>query len=361
MQVVCKGRLRISHGRDKKKCMKNNGGFVSLRSGGAFYLCIVRKDKQKNYMRRILITGACGQIGQALISALRKRFGRDSLLACDISEERFGDEARYLFLDVCDGASLGTLMKEERITEVYHLAAILSARGEENPRDTWRVNMEGLWNVLAQSLRHGISRVFVPSSIAVFGRAVSEASQQVMADARTMYGITKLASEQLCQYYHARFGLDVRSLRYPGIVSPGVLLGGGTTDYTVDMFRACVEGREYRCFLSAERVLPMMYIDDAIHATLGLMEASAADLSIRMGYNISAMSFSPRTLAEEIQKHVSDFKVVYAPDSRDDIASSWPKSVDDSQARADWQWCPRDDISSLTRKMLHCFSKEKVS
>lgn len=300
---------------------------------------------------RILIIGASGQIGTELQIALRARYGTDQVVASDI---RLPDNPvdPYLQLDVLDRDRLASVVETHQIAQIYHLAAILSAKGEEQPLRSWKINMDGLFNVLEVSKDQGI-RVFFPSSIAVFGRGVSQHQTPQLSPLHptTVYGISKAAGENWCQYYYEKYGLDVRSLRYPGIIGPG-LPGGGTTDYAVEIFHAAVQKTPFRCFLSPNAQLPMMYMSDAIRATIELMEASPEQIRERTAYNLAGMNFQPDELVASIRKHVPDFEVEYAPDHRQAIAESWPHSIDDSAARRDWGWQPRIGLDEMTELML---------
>jgi threonine 3-dehydrogenase len=303
---------------------------------------------------RILITGANGQIGSVLTQALRERYGTDHVVASDIRQpaEAAGP---FFTLDVLDGEAMAALIKRESITQVYHLAAILSAKGEEAPLHTWEINMQGLFNVLEVARTHQLHKVFYPSSIAVFGSRTEKSLTPQWAHLypETVYGISKAAGEYWALYYHTRYGLDVRSVRYPGIIGYQSLPGGGTTDYAVDIFHKAIEGQTFSCFLKATTALPMLYMDDAIRGTLELMEAPASQLTVRSSYNLAGMSFTPAELAASIQEFIPAFSISYQPDFRQQIADSWPASIDDSEARADWGWEPSFDLRAMTKDMLH--------
>ncbi|MEM9917773.1 MAG: NAD-dependent epimerase/dehydratase family protein [Bacteroidota bacterium] len=301
----------------------------------------------------ILITGANGQIGSVLTDELRKHYGTDRVLATDIRILTKAD-GPFEQLDILDQDRLSHLIKEYKITQIYHLAAILSAKGEQNPRRTWDLNMNGLFNVLECARQLGIRKVFYPSSIAVFGPATPKVSvpQETVMDPSTVYGISKQAGEQWCAYYYKRFGLDIRSLRYPGIIGYQSPPGGGTTDYAVDIFHYAVRKEPFECFLQKDTGLPMIYMPDAIRATLEVMEAPSEWISVRSSYNLSGMSFTPSQLVAAIRKHVPDFKVTYKPDFRQQIADSWSSSVDDRIARQDWSWKPEYDLKAMTADML---------
>jgi len=314
-------------------------------------------------MTKILITGATGQIGSELTLVLREKYGGENVVAAGHKKSpnpRLVDTGPFVTLDVTDRAQLERTVREHRITEIYHLAAILSATGEQNPDLAWRVNMEGLYNVLEVARTVGVQRIFWPSSIAVFGPKTPKDNtpQDTILSPTTMYGITKVAGELLCEYYHRRYGLDVRGLRFPGIISSETPPGGGTTDYAVEIFYAAVRGEPYTCFVRPDTVLPMMYMPDCLKATLRLMEADPARLRYRI-YNVTGMSFSAEELAREIQKRVPGFRVQYKPDFRQHIADSWPRTIDDSAAREDWGWKPDYDLPKMVEAMLVALQKRK--
>jgi threonine 3-dehydrogenase len=302
----------------------------------------------------ILILGANGQIGSVLTQALRQRYPNKFILPTDIREPERPD-GPFELLNVLDADAIEACVVKHRVSQIYHLAAILSAKGEEQPLRTWDVNMNGLFNVLEVARKHQVQRVFFPSSIAVFGPGISRylTPQDASLAPTTVYGMSKVAGELWCQYYFQRYGLDVRSLRYPGIIGYQSMPGGGTTDYAVDIFHYAVQNKPYSCFLQEDSELPMMYMDDAIRATLELMEAPAGQIRIRTSYNLAGMSFSPKALAEAIREQVPDFSVSYAPDHRQAIAESWPASIDDHMAREDWGWKPAYNLSEMTADMLH--------
>ncbi|WP_448698226.1 NAD-dependent epimerase/dehydratase family protein [Mucilaginibacter sp. AW1-3] len=305
-------------------------------------------------MEKILVTGACGQLGTELVPALRMRYGKENVIASDrypMTEELVRN-GPYVRVDVLNPRTLNSLMKYSGITQVYHLAAVLSANGEQDPLNAWDLNMQSLLNVLEAARKRRKCRVFWPSSIAVFGPASPRAAcpQQTILEPASVYGISKAAGELWCQYYHQRYGLDVRSLRYPGLISYSAAPGGGTTDYAVDIFHQALDSAHYTCFLKPDTCLPMLYMPDAVRATLELMEAE--NIGVRTSYNLWGMSFSPRQIADEIRKHIGDFSVGYAPDFRQQIADSWPASIDDRQARRDWGWSPRYDLPAMVSDML---------
>jgi nucleoside-diphosphate-sugar epimerase len=309
-------------------------------------------------MERILIIGANGQIGSELTAALAERHGQANVIAADVKPASQHGAHRYAQLDVLDRARIAALIEQEGITQVYQLAALLSATGEQMPLKAWRLNMDGLLNVLETARERGEAgaplRVFWPSSIAAFGphTPVDATPQHAVMDPTSIYGISKLAGERLCAYYHQRYGVDVRSIRYPGIISYKSPPGGGTTDYAIAIFHAALRGERYECFLSADQTLPMLYMPDAIRATIELMDAPAQRIGVRSSYNVAGISFSPRELAQAIQAVLPEFEIAYAPDERQAIAASWPHSIDDSQARADWGWQPRVGLEELVRDML---------
>jgi nucleoside-diphosphate-sugar epimerase len=309
-------------------------------------------------MERILIIGANGQIGSELVSALAERHGAQNVIASDIGETNLYGAARYTRLNVLDNDALASLIADEDITQVYQLAAMLSATGEKAPLKAWSLNMDGLLNILEIARERGDAgkplKVFWPSSIAAFGPNTpgEQTPQFTIMDPTTIYGISKLAGERLCEYYHSKYGVDVRSIRYPGIISYKSPPGGGTTDYAIAIFHSALRGETYECFLGPETTLPMIYMPDAIRATIELMEAPAEQVAIRSSYNVAGVSFNPRELAAAIQKARPDFAIAYAPDSRQQIADSWPKSLDDSRATADWGWQSRIGIDEMVDSML---------
>ncbi|TVR78213.1 MAG: NAD-dependent epimerase/dehydratase family protein [Saprospirales bacterium] len=302
--------------------------------------------------RKILLTGAGGQIGQILTRALVDKFGKENVIATDISENP-GFENTYFRLDVLDKEGMQRILEENKITDFYHLAAVLSATGEKNPARAWEVNMNGLLNVLETARNSKVDRLFFPSSIAVFGEGIDreKAGQNAVLIPHSVYGISKAAGENWCCYYHEKYGLDVRSLRYPGVIGYESMPGGGTTDYAVDIFFKAIEEGRYTCFLREDARLPMIYMDDAIRATLELMDAPADRIKIRTSYNLQGMSFTPAELFDQIRKLQPDFKIEYRPDFRQKIADSWPRRLDDSAAREDWGWEQKFDIAKLTETM----------
>jgi len=298
---------------------------------------------------KILITGALGQVGGVLSLALQKKYGLDQVILSDIHER--GAHGTFELLDITDIERLREIISKHNISVVYHLAAILSAKGEEDPLWTWDLNMQGLFNVLEIAKEKLIDKIFFPSSIAVFGKQskLNKSPQSSITDPSTVYGISKVAGEYWCQYYSNRYGVDVRSLRYPGLIGYQTLPGGGTTDYAVDIFHYAIKGKNYQCFLKEDARLPMMYLEDAMRATIELMEADKEKIKIRTSYNLASLSFTPAELAAEIAIHKPDFKVTYVPDSRQEIAESWPNDVDDTQAMIDWGWISRYQRTNCRR------------
>jgi nucleoside-diphosphate-sugar epimerase len=310
---------------------------------------------------KILVIGACGQIGVELTLELRKIYGGSHVVASDLREENdlLKGTGPYVSLDVMNKEMLHVQIIRQNITQIYLLAAILSATGEKNPNLAWSLNMQSLLNVLEIAKDEQIHKVYWPSSIAVFGPTSPKINcpQQTVIEPITVYGISKYAGEFWCNYYHHRYGLDVRSLRYPGLISYKSEPGGGTTDYAVGIFYGAIAEKKYDCFLKEDTFLPMMYMPDAIRATIELMEADASAISIRTSYNVSAMSFSPKDISNEIKKHIPDFTITYEPDYRQAIAESWPQSIDDSVAKNDWKWKPNYTLSKMTAHMLDNMQK----
>ncbi len=304
---------------------------------------------------KILIIGAGGQLGSELTQALWNRYGSENVIATDIKDPKgILSGGNFEILDVLKSKPLFEFIQKNNISQIYHLAAVLSATGEKNPRFAWQLNMDGLMNVLDASVEFKVGKVYWPSSIAVFGPSTPKHNtpQDTVMDPATIYGITKLAGERLCDWYFRNRGLDVRSLRYPGIIGYKSKPGGGTTDYAVDIFFKAIADKKYECFLKPDTYLPMMYMDDAINATLNLMEAPAEKVKIRSAYNIAAMSFSPAEIATEIARHIPEFEISYKPDFRQGIAESWPKSIDDTPAREHWGWQPVFDLKKMTSHIL---------
>lgn len=305
---------------------------------------------------RILVIGASGQIGVELTLALRAIYGNNNVIASDLREQNplLEGTGPYVALDVMNKEMLHVQVIRQGITQIYLLAAILSATGEKNPNLAWHLNMQGLLNVLDIAREEKLHKVYWPSSIAVFGPTSPRQNcpQKTIIEPVTVYGISKYAGEFWCNYYHQRYGIDVRSLRYPGLISYKSAPGGGTTDYAVEIFHEALEQGSYECFLQEDTYLPMMYMPDAIRATIELMEAPADKIKIRHSYNISAVSFSPAEIATAIQLHMPHFTISYKPDYRQQIANGWPQSIDDTVARSDWGWKEEFDLGKMTADML---------
>lgn len=305
---------------------------------------------------KILVIGASGQIGVELTLALRKLYGNANVVASDLREENelLKGTGPYVSLDIMNKEMLHVQVIRQNITQVYLLAAILSATGEKNPNLAWNLNMQGLLNVLDIAKEENLRKVYWPSSIAVFGPTSPKINcpQQTIIEPTTVYGISKYAGEFWCNYYHHRYGVDVRSLRYPGLISYKSAPGGGTTDYAVEIFHEALEEKQYTCFLKKNTYLPMMYMPDAIRATIELMEAPQEKISVRTSYNLASMSFSPEEIASEIKRFIPEFTIQYQPDYRQAIAESWPQSIDDTVARSDWGWKHEFDISRMAEDMM---------
>lgn len=307
-------------------------------------------------MKKVLVIGASGQIGTELIVGLRSRFGNESIIASDLQDQpkEALKNGPYEKLDIMDDQALRAIVKKHEVTEVYLLAALLSATAEKNPDFAWKLNMEGLFHVLNLAKEGIIKKIFWPSSIAVFGPTTpsDQTPQFTIMEPTTVYGISKLAGERWCEYYAKQFNVDVRSIRYPGLISYTSLPGGGTTDYAVDIFYSANRKEAYNCFLSADTALPMMYMEDAINATISLMEAPAESVKIRSSYNLGGISFTPAEIFNEIKKHRPTFEITYSPDFRQKIADSWPSSIDDSRAKTDWGWKAAYDLEKMVKIML---------
>ncbi len=315
-------------------------------------------------MDKILVTGALGQIGSELTTALKKIYGDRNVITSDVRDGVIAEEfLPYEKLNVLDKSRLAEIVQKHDIKIIYHLAAILSAAGEKNPNLCWDVNMTGLHNVLEVARECGVKQIICPSSIAVFGSETprDNTPQETVILPKTMYGLTKAAGELLCEYYVAKFGIDVRGIRYPGLISYKTLPGGGTTDYAVEIFFEAIRKKSYTCFLAADTVLPMMYMPDAIRGTIQLAETDFSKLKNHSNFNFSGISFSCAELASEIQKHIPDFKINYAPDFRQKIADSWPRSIDDSQAREQWGWEAEYGMQKMVADMLKNLSHLKSS
>lgn len=307
-------------------------------------------------MKKILVLGSCGQIGTELVLTLRQKYGNDSVIAADLREEcpEVLAEGPYVKLDALDKDRVRSLVIEEKCSDVYLLAALLSATAEKNPDFAWKLNMESLFTILDLAKEGHIQQIFWPSSIAVFGPTTPRINtpQYTVMEPSTVYGISKQAGERWCEYYANKFGVDVRSIRYPGLISYKSLPGGGTTDYAVDIFYKAKKGEVFHCFLKADTALPMMYMEDAIRATIELMEAPKEQIRIRSSYNLAALSFTPEEIFKAIQSQVPDFKIEYAPDFRQAIADSWPASIDDTEARTQWGWKESYDLNRMVSDML---------
>jgi nucleoside-diphosphate-sugar epimerase len=308
-------------------------------------------------MKKALVTGSVGQIGSELTAALRKKYGKDNIVAMGRKTKpstELLNSGPFEFGDITDKASIHKIVEKHDIDTIYHMAAVLSATGEQNPQLAYNVNLNGLFNILEIAREKEMTRVMAPSSIAVFGPDTPKilAPQNSPLRPSTMYGITKVAGEMLCNYYVKRFGLDVRGLRYPGIISSETLPGGGTTDYAVEIFYEAIKNKRYTCFLKEDSTLPMMYMPDCIRATIMQMEADFSKLKHHADYNLAGLSFSPKELAAEIKKHIPELKVEYKPDFRQQIADSWPKSIDDSSARVEWGWKPEFDLARMTEDVI---------
>lgn len=307
--------------------------------------------------RKVLIIGASGQIGSELVVSLRERIGNESVVASDIKNPANDSillNGPFEVLDVMDAELLKEIVVKHGVTEVYLLAALLSATAEKNPMFAWQLNMDGLFNVLNLAKDDVIKKVFWPSSIAVFGPSSPKENtpQVTVMEPTTVYGISKLAGERWCEYYNKQYGVDVRSIRYPGLISTNSLPGGGTTDYAVDIFYKAKRNEDFICFLNEDTALPMMFMNDAIDATLNLMDAEQESITIRSSYNVASLSFSPRQLSESIRQIKPSFTISYKPDFRQKIADSWPASIDDSIASKDWGWKPKFDLNNMVKEML---------
>ena len=313
-------------------------------------------------MKKIMVTGSVGQIGSELTMALRERYGNDNVLATGHKTKpspALRDSGPFEFIDVAKRETIERVVKKYNIDTIYHLSAILSAVGEKNPQLAWDVNINGTYNILEVALEHEVVRIFVPSSIAVFGPETprDNTPQETILRPTTMYGVTKVAGELLCDYYVKRFGLDVRGCRYPGIISYETLPGGGTTDFAVAIYFEAVKNKKYTCFVREDTMLPMMYMPDCLKAAIDLMEADFSRLKHHCDFNVSAMSFTAGELAADIKKHIPGFTCEYKPDFRQAIADSWPNSLDDSAAREEWGWQPSYDLAAMTEDMLAVLGK----
>ena len=303
-----------------------------------------------------LIIGSCGQVGTELTENLRSLYGASNVITSDIRQPDtpFWKEGPFEMMNALDKPKILEVIKKYKPTQIYHLAALLSASAEKNPKLGWELNMDGLFYVFDVALELGVKRIFWPSSIAVFGPQTppENTPQHCIMDPNTVYGITKLTGERLCEYYHHRYGLDVRSIRYPGLIGYKADAGGGTTDYAVEIFHHALKTGTYECFLSENTSLPMLYMPDAIKATLDITHAPSEQIKIRSSYNISGFSFTPALLAEKIRKHIPSFEITYRPDRRQTIADSWPMSISDTEARADWGWKNEYDLDAMVEDMI---------
>lgn len=314
---------------------------------------------------KILIIGACGQIGTELTHRLRKLYGTENVIASDIRKlnNDVVNSGPFEVVNALDFNQIEHLVEIHHITDIYLMAALLSATAEKNPAFAWDLNMNSLFHVLNLAKAKKIKKIFWPSSIAVFGTTTPKENtpQYTIMEPSTVYGISKQSGERWCEYYNHIFGVDVRSVRYPGLISWSTPPGGGTTDYAVDIFHKALSDKKYECFLSSETKMPMMYMDDAIDATIRIMQATTEQIKIRSSYNLAAMSFTPIEIAAEIKKHIPEFSITYNPDFRQKIADSWPASIDDSEARKDWNWHHEFNLETMTIDMLEHLSAENHS
>jgi len=313
-------------------------------------------------MHKILVIGAAGQIGTDLTLTLRKYFGNESVIAADIKypSDEVLDSGIFEQVDVMNKKDLVEVIHQNNISQIYHLAAILSGKAEENPMFSWQLNMEGLFNVLNAAKENQITKIFWPSSIAAFGLRSKKTNtpQWDVMDPNTVYGISKIAGERWIAYYNQKYDMDIRSIRYPGLISYKTNAGGGTTDYAVEIFYDAIQKQKYTCFLKEDTILPMMYMDDAIRATIELMEADKSKLTIDNAYNLASISFAPKDLAAEIKQIIPNFEITYNPDFRQAIAETWPQSIDDSQAQKDWGWKSKIGLKKMTQVMILEISKK---
>ncbi len=314
-------------------------------------------------MKKILVTGASGQIGTDLTVELRKEFGAHNVVASDIKDacDDVMQGGPFEIMDVMDMKKISEIMDKYNITEIYHLAAILSGNAEKNPKWAWDINMDSLFNILELSREKKIHKIFWPSSMGAFGPSTPPANtpQLTIMEPSTVYGISKLAGERWCEYYHHKYGLDIRGLRYPGLISWKTEAGGGTTDYAVEIFYEAIKSGNYECFLSEDIALPMMYMDDAVKATIMLMEAPADKIKVRSSYNLGGISFTPKEIENEIKKYIPELKVSYKPDFRQAIAESWPRSISDEAAQKDWGWKHEYDLPKMVQVMIENIRKRK--
>jgi nucleoside-diphosphate-sugar epimerase len=305
-------------------------------------------------MKKILVTGAIGQIGSELVLALKQKYGNANVVASDLKNSNQDGFEPFEILDVLDKRGLENVVIKHDIDTIYHLAAILSAAGEKNPHLCWDVNMNGLYNVLEVARENGLKQIICPSSIAVFGPETPRQNtpQETIILPKTMYGITKASGELLCEYYVTKFGIDIRGIRYPGLISHKTLPGGGTTDYAVEIFYKAIKHKKYTCFLEPKTILPMMYMPDAIRGTIDLAEADFSNLKHHCNFNFAAISFSCEEIATEIKKHIPEFEIEYKPDFRQNIANSWPQSIDDSSSKIEWGWKAEYDLAKMVADMI---------
>lgn len=306
-------------------------------------------------MTKILITGANGQLGSELSLALQAKYGAENIVDSDITiKDSPESKAKFVALNVMDSAAIKEVIKENKIDEIYHLAAVLSANAEKSPLNSWDLNMKGLLNILELGKEKLVNKIFWPSSIAVFGPSTPKnpTLQDTIMNPNTVYGISKLAGERWCDYYFQKYGVDVRSIRYPGIISYKTKPGGGTTDYAVDIFHHASRGDKFLCFLKEDTLLPMIYIEDAVRGTVELMAADSKNIKTRSSYNMGAVSFTPKEIFDQIKSQVSDFEIEYRPDFRQNIADSWPNIIDDNVARNEWNWNHKFDITDIVSVML---------
>ncbi len=309
---------------------------------------------------KILLTGASGQVGQVLYQHLVQTFGEDAIIASDINQ--LDGFSIFEYMDITDQHKIREVVQRHKINQIYHLAAILSAKAEQNPQKAWNINMSGLLNILQAGVKFNIEKIFFPSSIAVFGNHANLIStdQFSIQHPTTLYGISKSAGENWCQYYYEKYNLDVRSLRYPGIIGYTTTPGGGTTDYAVHIYHEALKHKSFTSYISEHTTMPMIYMDDAMHATSLLMSADHDAISIRTSYNIQALSFSPKEIADSIKKFIPDFTINYLPDFRQDIAENWPRKLKDEEARKDWNWSPQYKLDRMTKVMLENLSPQYI-
>ncbi len=315
-------------------------------------------------MSKILVIGASGQIGTELVEALAHTYGKNQIVGSDLKmPEEKPDIFDFIELDVLDKPALEKTIENYDISIIYNLAAVLSATAESIPEKAWNINMNGLLNVLQIARGKNLDRIFWPSSIAVFGESTPKQNtpQRTVTEPNTIYGISKLAGERWCEFYHRKFGVDVRSIRYPGLIGYKSMPGGGTTDYAVDIYHKALDGKEFECFLKSGTRLPMMFMPDAVRATIELMQAPSENIQIRSSYNLAAFSISPEEVAESITKHIPDFKITYKPDYRQTISETWPETIDDSNARSDWKWQHEFDLDKMTEVMLSELPKYRAN